>query len=337
MRIRTFKARTMPEAIALVRAELGDDAIIISTDVGKRGVELRAAAERATRSGTFNLDEGEDEFETVLLKRLALGNPEPVEIDARFIAERLLYHRVPAQLAQELAETAATQEADSNITALARVFDERFTFNPLPVAPRRNLILVGLPGAGKTATAAKLAARALLGNEQAVLVTADTHRSGGVAQLESFATLLKIKVHIVDGHDALRTAMGHITRQSPNAVVIVDTPGTNPFDEVEMGELLKLAKAISAEPVLVTPAGLDPNDTAEISKIFAQLGAKRLIATRVDAARRFGGLLLAAHHAGLAFAHISQTPYVAEGLEPLTGLKLARLFIGAQTKSGGSL
>jgi flagellar biosynthesis protein FlhF len=336
MRIRTFKARTMPEAIAQVRAELGDDAIIISSDVGKRGVELRAAAERSTRPGTFNLDEGEDELEALLLKRLALDNTETVEIDARYIAERLLYHRVPAQIAQELAEAAATQEADSNITALARVFDERFTFNPLPVAPRRHLILVGLPGAGKTATAAKLAARALLGNEQAVLVTTDTQRSGGVAQLEAFATLLKAPIHVAEGPEALRTALNQITKKLPTAVVIVDTPGTNPFDEVEMAELLKLVKSISAEPVLITPAGLDPNDTAEISKIFAQLGAKRLIATRVDAARRFGGLLLAAHHANLAFAHISQTPYVAEGLEPLTGLKLARLFIGTQTKSGES-
>jgi flagellar biosynthesis protein FlhF len=334
MRIRTFKARTMPEAIALVRAELGDDAIIISSDVGKRGVELRAAAERAARPASFSLDDGEDALETLLLKRLALDNEEPVAIDAKAIAERLVYHRVPLQLAEEIAASAASQVADSSITALAHVFDARFTFNPLPVAPRRHLILIGLPGAGKTATAAKLAARALLGNEQAVLITADTQRSGGVAQLETFAKLLKIKVHAVNGPEALRTTLGHVNHQSPSAVVVIDTPGTNPFDEVEMGELLKLTKAVSAEPVLIAPAGLDPNDTAEIAKIFAQLGVKRLIATRVDAARRFGGLLLAAHHAGLAFAHISQTPYVAEGLEPLTSLKLARLIIGAQMKSG---
>ena len=336
MRIRTFKAKTMPEAIALVRAELGDEAIIISSDVGKRGVELRAAAERPTRIGTFNLDEGEDEFEALLLKRLGLDKTLPIEIDSRSIAERLIYHRVPTQFAQDLAEAAASREAESKTAALARVLDERFSFNPLPVASRRPLILIGLPGAGKTATAAKLAARALLSDEKAQLITTDTQRSGGVAQLEAFAKLLKIAVHVADGPQALKDVVQRLTRQTPNAVVIIDTPGTNPFDETEMSELLKLTKSVAAEPVLIAPAGLDPHDTAEICKIFAQLGAKRLIATRIDAARRFGGLLLAAHHAGLAFAHMSQTPYVAEGLEPLTGLKLARLIIGKETKSGAS-
>ena len=59
-----------------------------------------------------------------------------------------------------------------------------------------------------------------------------------------------------------------------------------------------------------------------------------MIATRLDTARRLGGLLLAASNAKLAFAHISQTPYVADGLEPLTSLKLARILLGTQPKTG---
>lgn len=332
MRVRTFKARTMPEAIALVRAELGDDAIIIASEVGKRGVELRAAAEHPLRNAAP--DEGEDQFEAQLLRRLAQGRAERAEIDAQAIADRLIYHRLPEQLAQELAESAAHQHAESEAAALARVLDGRYAFNPLPMSPRRPLLLIGLPGAGKTATAVKLAARALLGNEQALLVTADTKRSGGVAQLESFAALLKINVNVADGPAALRATVDQLTRQSPGTTIVIDTPGANPFDEAEMGELIKLTKSVSAEPVLVFPAGLDPNDSAEIAKIFAQLGAKRMIATRLDTARRLGGLLLAASHAKLAFAHISQTPYVADGLEPLTSLKLARILLGTQPKTG---
>jgi flagellar biosynthesis protein FlhF len=323
----------MPEAIALVRSQLGEDAIIIASEVGKRGVELRAASEHPPRNSPLT-DDVEDEFEAQLLRRLAQSAEDRAEIDVTALVERLNYHRLPIHLAQELAESAARQQAESPSAALARVLDSRFAFNPLPIASRRPLILIGLPGAGKTATAAKLAARAIIGNEQALLVTADTRRSGGIAQLESFATLLKINVNVADSAEALRSIVEQLTRQSPSAALIIDTPGANPFDEAEIGDLVKLTKSIAAEPVLVLPAGLDPNDSAEIAKIFAQLGAKRMIATRLDTVRRLGGLLLAANHAKLAFAHISQTPYVADGLEPLTSLKLARLLLGTQTKSG---
>ena len=51
MRIRTFTAASMSEAMALVRREMGVDAIIISTRNNPRGnVEVRAAIEGGAAS-----------------------------------------------------------------------------------------------------------------------------------------------------------------------------------------------------------------------------------------------------------------------------------------------
>jgi flagellar biosynthesis GTPase FlhF len=51
MRIRTFTGRTASDAIALVRSELGDDAVILHVEDARtgKGVIVRAAAEGEAR------------------------------------------------------------------------------------------------------------------------------------------------------------------------------------------------------------------------------------------------------------------------------------------------
>ena len=52
-----------------------------------------------------------------------------------------------------------------------------------------------------------------------------------------------------------------------------------------------------------------------------------MVATRVDLARRLGGLLSAAHAGRLAFAEVSITPQIAEGLTAINPIALARLLL----------
>src|SRR5260221_13625361 len=47
MRLRTFTARTMPEAMALVREQLGSEAIILSTARANGGISVTAALDQA--------------------------------------------------------------------------------------------------------------------------------------------------------------------------------------------------------------------------------------------------------------------------------------------------
>ena len=70
------------------------------------------------------------------------------------------------------------------------------------------------------------------------------------------------------------------------------------------------------------PAGLDPAEAAETAQAFRALGARHLLPTRLDAARRLGGVLAAAA-AGLALteAGIGQDP--AGDLAPIDPAWLA--------------
>ncbi|HWK43261.1 MAG TPA: hypothetical protein VNT30_00970, partial [Stellaceae bacterium] len=53
MRLRTFTARTMADAMRKLREELGDDAILVSTETGRGGVRLVAAVDEPADDPVF--------------------------------------------------------------------------------------------------------------------------------------------------------------------------------------------------------------------------------------------------------------------------------------------
>ncbi len=118
---------------------------------------------------------------------------------------------------------------------------------------------------------------------------------------------------------------------APTAIFI-DTPGTNVLAIGERDDLARFIKAGEIEPVLVQAAGADCAEAAANAKLFAALGARRMIMTRLDAARRLGSLLAAADASHLGIAEVSLSPYLSEPLNALKPVALARILLA---QSGG--
>jgi flagellar biosynthesis protein FlhF len=112
--------------------------------------------------------------------------------------------------------------------------------------------------------------------------------------------------------------------------VLIDSPAANPCDERDLTMLLGLAQAASAEPVLVLDASVGADEAAFAARAFARIGARRLVLTKLDVARRKGAALAAAEAGGLAFAQISASPFLVGGFAPATPLRLARLLLEEQ-------
>lgn len=312
MRLKTFTASTMGEAMAMVRETLGPEAIIVSTQKAGdgRGVVLIAA-----------VDETAADDAAPPSSRLEDDAPDVVET----VRQALLFHGTPQRLIDRLARAAGALEAKNVTLAFAGAVDAGFAFRPLGEADKdRPTMLVGPPGAGKTITTAKLAARAVLAKRSVNVISIDTQRAGGVEQLAAFTRILGLDLVTAATPVALAAA---VAANGAGAGVYIDAPGTNPFDDAEMERLAGFVDAAKAEPVLVLPAGGDAMETAEIAAAFAHLGAKRMIVTRLDAARRLGSILAAADAAHMSFAHVSVTPHVANGLAPINPVSLARLIL----------
>jgi flagellar biosynthesis protein FlhF len=109
--------------------------------------------------------------------------------------------------------------------------------------------------------------------------------------------------------------------------VFVDTAGTNPFDPNDLAMLAESIDAAGAEPLLVLAAGGDPMESVDIAAAYASLGVRRLFVSKLDLARRLGGLLAAVDAAAAAFSEASVSYQVADGLRPLNAVTLARLLL----------
>jgi flagellar biosynthesis protein FlhF len=322
MRMKCFNAESMPEAIRLVRTELGDNAIIISSQRGENGKGIRVTAAIEGFEPDPDppaIDEPLDAIEAIANALDRHGTPGD-------LAERLL--RAATPLAERLLRAASALSVDAPVMTMAAALDSVFEFEPLPERDvSRPLALVGPPGSGKTVTVAKLAARAVLANRPVNVITTDTMRAGGVDQLAAFTRILDLDLQTALDTETLSDALHAARLAHHDALTLIDTGGVNPFDAHEVRELEQLLKAIDADVVLVMPAGYDCEEAAETGRVFCRTGAHRLLVTRLDAARRLGSVLVAADTAKLKFCDLSVTPHVAEGLTPINPVSLARLLL----------
>lgn len=311
MRLKTYTAQTTAEAMDLVRGEMGEDAIIVSTqrlDDGN-GVRITAALEDLKRDSDPSFQGPED------TKPDIPGS----------IRQILLSHGTPMGLAERLSRAAGEVQADNATMALAGGVDALFGFHPLSkTGTKRPIMLIGPPGAGKTVTVAKLAARATMDKKDIGVITTDSQRAGAVEQLEAFTKILDIDLKTAATIEDLKNALKELADKS---IVYIDTPGTNPFSDKEMEQLAESIKVSGAEPILVLPAGGDALEMAESAQAFSTIGAERLLITRVDMARRLGGILAAADAGRLRFSEISITPSIGDGLSAINPVSLARILI----------
>jgi len=332
MRLKTFNAKTMTEAMDQVRAELGADAIIIQSDEGKSGVRITAALEAGATPPTPEVAPAPDQ--TPLAYEASHELPKLAEFDTADIRAVLNHHGLPFETAGHIEQSASSVNAGSLSEAIGSALETTIRFSPLTDAHARPVMLVGPPGAGKTICAAKLTADALLHERSVHLISTDTIKAAGIQQLDHFAQLMKQTVSTADTPNELAAVIN--SRKSPGCLTIIDSPGTNAFDMQELEELLKFIQKVDAEPVLVMPAGLDPLDAQEIAGVFARMGCQRFIATRLDAARRYAGIVMAARPGYLSLAAISRSPFVADGLETATPIGFSRLFTALPSRKKNS-
>jgi len=268
--------------MAQVRAELGVDALILNTRRVPGGIEITAALE---------------------------AEEEPVPAEADRLAA-LAWHGVPENLRPALA-------FGDLETAIARTL----VFGALPLDPHgRPVMLIGLPGAGKTLTTARLATRLVMSGRAPLVITTDDKRAGAIEQLAAFTRLLGVPLLVASNPTSLARAL---MRRSDGAPVLIDTAGADPRETCHADELRGLATTAGAHVAFVLPAGLDPAESAELAIAHAECGATLLVATRLDLAHRLGGVVAAAAASRLPLTEAGIGSGAADGLVPFTPALLA--------------
>ena len=226
--------------------------------------------------------------------------PEPVMLDPDWLAA-LAWHGVPPPLRPDLAHKGVAGG---------------LAFGALPLRPHDPpVMLVGPPGAGKTLTAVRLATRLVMGGAAPIVITADGKRAGAMEQLAAFTRLLSVPLLVASQPVSLARALA---RRTDGAPVLIDSAGGDAFDPAQIEEIRALATSAGAHVALVLPAGLDPAEAADLAAAYATGGAASLIVTRLDLARRLGGVVAAAAASRLTLTEAGIGPGAADGMVPLT-------------------
>ncbi|GAB3748435.1 AAA family ATPase [Lysobacter olei] len=152
------------------------------------------------------------------------------------------------------------------------------------------IALVGPTGAGKTTTAAKLAARfaARHSTRDVALVTTDHHRTGAREQLQGFGRRLGITVCEAAGPEALADTLQQV---ADYPLVLVDTAGYAGRDRALGSQLAWLRTTQGLRSLLVLPANGNPLDLADIARRYRGLRPEGAVLTKIDETGRLGAAL----------------------------------------------
>lgn len=302
--------------MASVRRELGGEALIISTLEEKEGVRLTAAIESAPPKESPSQENIEGVYDAdVILSQFS---------------RCLAHHGVPETIKENIL-LKASQKEEVLRKGLVNVFNHLFHYCLVPFQGQEPslLMLVGLTGAGKSVTTAKLAAEALLSGKKVELVTLDVHKAGAFEQLSSYASIMNIPLHAAKTPKDLGS---FVDRKKEGIQVFIDTPGVNPFSEEDMAFLSECILTIRQAPYWVMPAGGDAYEMLEAAEAFKNIGVTGFFQTRSDSVRRHGALLAAMGESDLRLSGFSTGPTVGSRLVKAGGEALHTLLDGDKFK-----
>lgn len=179
------------------------------------------------------------------------------------------------------------------------------------------IALVGPTGAGKTTTAARLAARFAERHRarDVALVTTDAARAGAREQLHAHGRRLGVTVCEAEGPEALGRTLEQL---ADYPLVLVDTAGYATRDRALLGQVLWLRTARRVRSLLVLPANGNPADLGDIVRRYRPANPEGVVLTKVDETGQLGAALsvLVRNDLSLAYTSDGQGPSDIAAADP---------------------
>ena len=157
------------------------------------------------------------------------------------------------------------------------------------------IMMVGLQGAGKTTTTAKLAGKLKQKGKKPLLVACDVYRPAAIQQLQVNGEKQDVEVFSMgDSHKPVNIAKAAVEHASKNGmnVVILDTAGRLHVDEDMMGELKEIKENVDVSQTILVVDAMTGQDAVNVASTFDEkIGIDGVILTKLDGDTRGGAAL----------------------------------------------
>ena len=180
------------------------------------------------------------------------------------------------------------------------------------------IMMVGLQGAGKTTTAAKLAGQLKAKGKNPLLVACDVYRPAAITQLKINGEKQGVPVFELGDKEKpaiiAKKALVY-AKKNGNKVVILDTAGRLHIDEEMMRELQEIKEKVEVHQTILTVDAMTGQDAVNVASNFSdQIGIDGVIITKLDGDTRGG--------AALSIKAVTGKPILYAGMgEKLTDLE----------------
>jgi len=275
------------------------------------------------RLGEEDVDEALKEVRRALLEadvNFKVVKDFVARVRERAIGEQITKSLTPAQMVVKIVNDELIHLLGDEPVPLAEV-------HPGPTV----IMLVGLQGAGKTTTAAKLALALRKKHKTSLLVAADVYRPAAITQLETLGKQLQIPVYSegtqVRPPVIARNAL-EVARKNNYNVVIVDTAGRLQIDELLMTELQDIKAEVNPAEILLIVDAMIGQESVRVAEEFHQrVPLTGFIMTKIDGDARGGAALSIRQVTGVPIKFLGAGEKV-EALEAFYPDRLASRILG---------
>ncbi|MBQ6857688.1 MAG: signal recognition particle protein [Lachnospiraceae bacterium] len=157
------------------------------------------------------------------------------------------------------------------------------------------VMMIGLQGAGKTTTTAKLAGKFKAKGRKPLLVACDVYRPAAIKQLQVNGEKVGVPVFAMgDGQNPVniaKAALEHAKKEGYN-LVFLDTAGRLQIDESMMDELVNIKEAVHVDQSILVVDAMTGQDAVNVAGTFNdKIGVDGVILTKLDGDTRGGAAL----------------------------------------------
>ena len=359
MQIKKYIADNYSSALARIKQEMGNDALILTTrsireksDWDGRSaskVEITAAIDSSATNfknatkvkvseTNFKLPDFDEEFEPdvkLLLYSLLSQTERAQSLGLKSHQLELFSHLAANGVNEKIIAkifSKLTDDAPNNVVStkaqLIKIMRRLIICSggieiPKGQSPKK-VVLIGPTGAGKTTTIAKIAADLVYRQQKKVaLISLDTFRVGGIEQLGIYGDIMKIPVEAAQSQIELEES---VRRHSNKDVILVDTMGRSHKDRTYSVQLSEVFEKIGEiETHLVLSMGSNEKQFLESYKQFSSFGINRVLFTKLDEGVNFGAMFNFSLRSRLPLSYFTTGQRVPEDIEVAEREKVIRL------------
>ncbi len=348
MQISKYKAKTISDAISMVKNELGQDAIILSSRKIKEGANGHLFEISAISSGADIINNSSGQYEDVkselmnikemiyilnhsegITDRLIM-KPETLSIYAKLLRNGFNEHYARAFLEKGGAFSNGSSnnlkkirtETIKAITEIIGIYKPFENTNGVQTVTA----MIGTTGVGKTTTIAKLAAQLVLKSKKKVgLISVDSYRIGAIEQLKTYANILGIPCFPAFNRKDLIAAIKRLKNMD---VVIIDTAGQSQYDEKRIEELKNImTEDLKIHSHLLLNAATSEEEMNKTAINFSPLKFKSYIFTKLDESEKYGSIINQLMKKQLPISYLTTGQNVPDDIEEASKNKIAKLLL----------